>query len=352
MKTTKRILGLALTLIMIFSVTAFAAEQNIVEIATGSDDFTILVSALQKADLVETLEGEGPFTVFAPSNAAFEKLLAELEISAEDLLAHPQLSEVLTYHVVSGKVMSTDLTEGMEAETVNGEKLKVDLTNGVKINDASVVTADLEATNGVVHVVDTVLVPSNFKLVGEEISAEMPKTVVDIALSNDDFSILVSALQKANLVETLQGEGPFTVFAPSNQAFENLLKALDISASDLLNQPDLSKVLLQHVVSEKVMSSDLTDGMEAETLNGEMIKFDLTSGVMVSGSTVTTADLEAENGVVHVIDKILVPDNFKLQEVEEDTTIPKTGLNDLTPFIGLSIIVLASAFLLKRKIYG
>lgn len=361
MKKSKRIIGIMLALALMVGVPAFAAEQDIIEIASGSEDFSILVAALQKANLVEALQGEGPFTVFAPNNAAFEKLLGELNITADDLLAHPQLGEVLLYHVVAGKVMSTDLSDGLEANTLKDQAIKVDLKDGVKINKSNVITADLEATNGVIHVIDTVLVPSDFKLeqeavveeaVAEPAAEEMPATVVDIALSNDDFSILVAALQKADLVGALQADGPFTVFAPTNAAFEELLGALNISASDLLNQPDLAKVLLYHVVSGKVMSTDLTDGLEAATLNGEMVKFDLSSGVKVSGSTVTAADLEAGNGVVHVIDKVLVPADFTLQTVEEDTEMPKTGINELAPIIGISAIVLAAAFLLKRRIYG
>lgn len=351
----KKALSILLALVLMIGAPVFAADQDIVEIASGSKDFSVLVAALQKADLVGALQGEGPFTVFAPTDAAFTKLLSELNITAEQLLGHPQLKDVLLYHVLSGKVMSTDLSNGLEAATLKGDKIKVDLTNGVKINSSNVVTADLEASNGVIHVIDTVLIPSDFKLVQESAPAPVastPKTVVDIALSNDDFSILVAALQKSDLVGALQGEGPFTVFAPTNAAFEDLLKALNISASDLLNQPELSKVLLYHVVSGKVMSTDLTNGLEAATLNGEKVKFDLSSGVMVSGSKVTAADLEAGNGVIHVIDKVLVPANFTLQSVQEDTNMPKTGLMDLTPLIGLSMIALAGAFVLKKKIYG
>ena len=350
--TGSMILGFMLAFALVLMVPAFAADQNIVEIASGNEDFSILVAALQEAELVGALEGEGPFTVFAPTNAAFEKLLGELDITADDLLGHPQLKEVLLYHVLSGKVMSTELTDGFEADTLNEQSVKFDLSDGVKVNESNVVTADLEATNGVIHVIDTVLVPSDFVLDADAESDDMPETVVDIALSNDDFSILVAALQKADLVGALQAEGPFTVFAPTNAAFEQLLKDLDISSSDLLNQPDLDKVLLYHVVSGKVMSTDLTNDLEAATLNGEKVKFDLSSGVMVSGSKVVTADLEAGNGVVHVIDKVMVPSNFTLQEVEEDTTIPETGVNDLMPIIGMSFIILAGAFLIKRKIYG
>lgn len=342
----KKLLSLILVLSIISFVPSFAADQSIVEIAVGNSDFSILVSALQKADLVDALSGEGPFTVFAPTNDAFVKLLGELGITAEQLLNHPQLSEVLLYHVVSGKVMSTDLSNGMKAGTLLGEEIMVDISSGVKINSSNVTAADVEATNGVIHIIDTVLVPSSFKLDAES----LPKTVVDIALSSSDFSMLVSLLQKADLVGALQGEGPFTVFAPTNEAFEKLLSALGISASDLMNQPDLAKVLLYHVVSGKVMSGDLSDGLKAPTLNGEELMFDLKDGVKVNTSSVVAADIESENGVVHVIDSVLVPSNFVYQAVSEDTSVPKTGVSDLTIPLFISIMFLVGSVILKKKI--
>jgi len=267
----KRTMSILMVLVLLMSsMSAFAAEGDLVDVASGIDDFSILVAALQEAELVEALQGEGPFTVFAPTNAAFADLLSNLNITADQLLAHPQLSEVLLYHVVSGKVMSTDLTDGMMAATLQGESLAIDLSNGVKINESMVTSADVEATNGVIHEIDQVLVPDSFVLAAEE-----ELDIVGIALGNEDFSMLVSLLQKADLVSALQGEGPFTVFAPTNQAFEDLLKALDITAAELMAQPDLAKVLLYHVVSGQVMSTDLSDEMMAATLNGQSIEVDL-----------------------------------------------------------------------------
>lgn len=313
------------------------ATEDIVEIASGNEDFTTLVAALQKAELVETLQGDGPFTVFAPTNAAFEKLLTELDITAEELLAQPDLAKVLTFHVVSGAVMSGDLTDGLTADTVNGEQLTFDLSDGVMVNNATVVTPDLEATNGVIHVIDTVLVPEDFELQEVDVAPEeeaAAEDIVGIALGNPDFSILVSALQKAGLVETLQGEGPFTVFAPTNAAFEKLLGALDITAEELLAQPDLAKVLTYHVISGKVMAADLTDGQKAATVNGEEVTFDLSGDPMVNDSKITATDIEATNGVVHVIDTVLVPSNFTLQEVDmTEDTVAKTGIESNTLLI-------------------
>jgi transforming growth factor-beta-induced protein len=310
MKQTRKVfLSILMGLVLLVSVPVYAQEQSIVDIAAGSEDFSILVAALQQANLVEALQGEGPFTVFAPTNEAFTKLLGELQITADDLLNHPQLADVLLYHVVSGKILSTDLQDGAMPETLGGQTVKVDLKDGAKINESKVVTADIEATNGVIHVIDTVLVPETFTLTP---AAELPATVVDIALSSPDFSILVAAVQQAGLVEALQGEGPFTVFAPTNAAFEKLLGVLSISAEDLLNNPQLADVLLYHVVAGKVLSTDLQNGMEADTLGGQKIAIDLTDGVRINESSVTAADLEAGNGVVHVIDTVLVPETFTL----------------------------------------
>lgn len=173
-------------------------------------------------------------------------------------------------------------------------------------------------------------------------AAEEPTDdIVEIALSNDDFSILVSALQKAELVETLQGDGPFTVFAPTNAAFEKLLGELGVTAEELLAQPDLAKVLTYHVVPGKVMAADLKDGMMAETVNGEEVKFDLSGDPMVNESMITDTDIEATNGVVHVIDTVLVPSNFKLQAVDmEEDTVAKTGVESNTTII-IAIMITA-----------
>lgn len=181
------------------------------------------------------------------------------------------------------------------------------------------------------------------------------QSIVDIAVGNEDFSILVAALQKADLVGALQGEGPFTVFAPTNEAFIKLLNGLGISAEDLLSQPDLAKVLLYHVVSGKVMSTDLSDGLKAPSLNGEELVFDLKSGVKVSGSTVAAADIEASNGVIHVIDSVMIPANFVYQPMMEvETTsapvLPATGsAGQLTPMIGLGIMALGGLLISRKK---
>lgn len=147
-------------------------EVDIVDTAIAADDFETLVAAVQAADLVDALKGEGPFTVFAPTDEAFANLLAELGITAEELLQSDDLADILLYHVVEGKVMSTDLEDGMEATTLNGQKVTISL-NPVQVNSANVVTADIEASNGVIHVIDAVLLPTGEEAPAEE-AAETP----------------------------------------------------------------------------------------------------------------------------------------------------------------------------------
>lgn len=329
----KKILGLIIALLLVTMLPVAAApDKDIVETAIDDGRFTVLVEALQAADLVDTLQGEGPFTVFAPTDDAFTALLGDLGITKAELLANKRLTQVLLYHVLGSDVKSTDLTDGMMAETVLGEEVEVSITGtDVMINESNVIIADIATTNGTIHAIDKVLVPAAFSIEFD--------TVVDVALSDDNFSILVQALTKANLVSTLQGDGPFTVFAPTNAAFEALLASLNITAAQLLDHPDLAKVLLYHVVSGKVMSTDITDGLEAETLNaGQKLTFTLGS-VMINGDVnVTTADLEALNGVVHVIDAVLVPANFALDSTEvEDLPNTNDAVNAGWAFLVLTL---------------
>jgi uncharacterized surface protein with fasciclin (FAS1) repeats len=170
----KKMLAMVLVaLLMMFPLQVLGADKNIVQTAVDNGSFTTLVAALQKAELDAALAGPGPFTVFAPTDAAFTKLLTELNISATDLLNHPQLKDVLLYHVVSGKVMSTNLSEGLQASTLNGEKVTFSLQNGATVNKSKITAVDIEATNGVIHVIDTVLVPASFKLNAQ---VPIPKT--------------------------------------------------------------------------------------------------------------------------------------------------------------------------------
>lgn len=341
----KKLTAMIIALVFLFNVIPVAAAptQNIVEIASGDPNFSVLVEAVVAAGLDDELSGPGPLTVFAPTNAAFTALLADLGVSKAELLAHPDLADVLLYHVLSGKVMSTDLIDDQQVTTLQGEKVVIDLTPTTPtVNDAEITAVDIEATNGVIHVIDKVLVPASF--------GAPENNIVDIALSNPDFSILVAALQKANLVGALQGTGPFTVFAPTNAAFTALLTQLGITAEELLAQPDLGKVLLHHVVAGKVMSTDLTNGMEAMTLNNDKLTFTLDTdppSASVNGAAITAVDIEASNGVIHVISSVMVPSNFTLQEVDDEEDIPETGDNQL--YIIAGFLVAGTALLLTSR---
>ncbi len=293
-----------------------AAEVGtIVDVAVANGSFTTLVAAVQAAGLVDTLSGDGPFTVFAPTDEAFAAALGDLGLSAEDLLADTDLlTTILTYHVVSGEVLSTDLSDGMSAATLQGEEVAIDLSDGVKVNGANVVIADVDASNGVIHAIDYVLLPPSLGLGGDAMEddameeADEVGTIVDVAASNDTFSTLVAALQAADLVDTLNGDGPFTVFAPTDEAFAAALDSLGLTAEELLGNTELlTSVLTYHVLAGEVLSTDISDGMTAATLNGAEITIDLSDGVKINDATVIAADVEASNGVIHAIDAVLLP---------------------------------------------
>lgn len=263
--------------------------NTVVDVLTSDagERFTVLATALQAQNLVTTLSGDGPFTVFAPTNAAFEAL----GMTEEELLALDNLADILTYHVVSGNVMSSALSNGQRAQTLQGTPITVSIDGStVMIDDATVTAADVTADNGVIHIIDKVIMPSN--------------TVVDVAFNDagERFTTLYTALASKGLLPTLCGAGPFTVFAPTNAAFE----ALGMTPEQLLAMDNLDEILQYHVLSGEVMSSQLTNGQTAATLQGSDVTVTIDgSTVMINDATVTAPDLNANNGVVHVIDQVL-----------------------------------------------
>ena len=271
---------------------------TVVDVIVNSEDHTLLEAAVIEADLVDALSGDGPFTVFAPNDAAVVALTEALEITAEDLLALPNLGEILQYHVVGAAAFSTDLTDGQMIETLLGEDVTVSISQaGVMINNAMVTVADIAADNGVVHVIDAVLLPP-----------PPPNTVVDVIVNSEDHTLLEAAVIQAGLVDALSGEGPFTVFAPNDAAVVALTEALEITAEELLALPNLGEILQYHVVGAAAYAADLSDGQMIETLLGEDVTVSITAeGVMINNAMVTTADIAADNGVVHVIDAVLLP---------------------------------------------
>ena len=307
--------------------------KNIVELAIATDDLSILVDALVAANagLVETLSGEGPFTVFAPTNEAFVGLL---NILGDDYNALSDfdtqeeidlLVKILTYHVVAGtEAFKADLSDGQSIPTVNGASVGISLKNNTvhvvdaTADNATVVIEDVDASNGVVHVINKVLLPQEAV---DFVAAMQTPNIVELAQSVDDLSLLVDALIQADagLVEVLSGEGPFTVFAPTNKAFEDLLHALGSNYNSLedfdtpAEKELLAKILTYHVVAgAAVASGDLSNHQEFTTLQGESIFAILNHGVFIRDKThvdarVTGADNVASNGIVHVINKVLLP---------------------------------------------
>ena len=284
-------------------------NEDIVALAAGDADLSTLVVAVKHAGLVSALEGKGPFTVFAPTNEAFAKLPA----AALKELLQPQnvgkLKAVLTYHVVSGSVHAKDLRDGEMVTTLEGQKLRVTINRGgVFIDGAKVTTADVDASNGVVHIIDSVLLPPKKTASLENFMAPEKKDIVALAAGDADLSTLVVAVKHAGLVSALEGKGPFTVFAPTNEAFAKLPAAALKELLQPQNVGKLKAVLTYHVVSGSVHAKDLRDGEMVTTLEGQKLRVTINrGGVFIDGAKVTTADVDASNGVVHIIDSVLLP---------------------------------------------
>lgn len=286
------------------------STPNIVELAQATDDLSILVEAVLHADLATALSGSGPYTVFAPTNAAFQATLSALGVSSVTDIPSADLAQILLYHVIEGDVRSTDLSDTY-VSTLNTQgpgganvSLQVQVTGGVQFGgtaspaDASLL--DVVASNGVVHVIDAVM---------------LPKNVVELASDNANYSTLVLALGATSVdyVSTLSGEGPFTIFAPINDAFPGLLD-LDPAWNSLTDIPaaTVDAVLQYHVISgANVQSGDLTAG-PVETFGGNEITISLSSGAQIETTSGQTVDIiitnvQGTNGVIHAIDAVLVP---------------------------------------------
>ena len=276
--------------------------ETVVDVAIDGG-FTSLFAALTKAELLPVLSNPlGTFTVFAPTNSAIDSLVSALGITLNDLLNSPILANVLKYHVLVNEVASTQITNGaivQPVSTTNTLKLTKTTTGSVYVNQAKVTTADLPAYNGIVHVLDAVVLPF--------------ETVVDVAIDYN-FTTLTSAVAKAELLPVLTNPfAEFTVFAPTNTAFDNLAIALNTDLNGILALPNLADVLTYHVVAGTVLSTDLVAGPVA-TVNGQNVTISLTGGVKVNDANVTTPNVTSQNGVVHVIDKVLLPSSSSIQE--------------------------------------
>lgn len=278
-------------------------ERNIVELAQYTPELSILVEAVVAAGLAPTLS-TGSLTVFAPTNAAFAALLAELGLTKEALLANkPLLTAVLTYHVLGSRVVRADVPLGKAITPVSGGFFKIESANGLKITDGrnrvtTITSTDIQASNGVVHLVDRVLLPAD-------------KDIVATAMAVPDFSILVEAVAAAGLVATLKGPGPFTLFAPTNAAFAALLAELGLAKEALLADTALlTRVLTYHVVPARVLKAEVPVNTAIATVKGQ--GFTVNPSLVITDQSLRTSrivatDVFASNGVVHTVDRVLLP---------------------------------------------
>lgn len=321
MKTLKKIIPILIIALLLFQSCkdddtddVIIPETNtIVDIAVASDNLTSLVAALQNANLVTTLTGDGPFTVLAPTNDAFAAFLTSNGFSSLDDVPVDILTNILLNHVVSGSIASTDLSTGyantLATSSASGTvmSLYIDISNGVKFNGvSSVSTADIFADNGIVHVVDAVIgLPS----------------VVTFAVADPTFSTLVAALTRDDLTTDFVGvlstatgtsPAPFTVFAPTNDAFGSLLSELSIAGLADIDEPTLDAVLKNHVVAGlNVFDTDLTDNMTVPTLGGD-ITANVTGGATLTDNSgriidIIATNVQADNGVIHAINRVILP---------------------------------------------
>jgi uncharacterized surface protein with fasciclin (FAS1) repeats len=276
-------------------------------IAEDNPDLSDLFAALNAAELVGTLSGDGPFTVFAPNNSAFDALPNNGAALTYLLNSKEILTKVLEYHVASGNFSSGNLTTGQKIPMLAGGDVTVDITGGtVKINSATVIKPDVEASNGVIHIIDQVLLPSDVNFTSP--------TIPELASSDTDLSTLVIAVGAANLGDKLAQLSPLTVFAPTNEAFTALNASCECLEALLKDQTALASVLEYHVLDQELTAAQLVSGgtESIKTLGGSDVNITISDGkVMINGdTTVTTPDLYAVNGVVHVIDQVLLPPGF------------------------------------------
>ena len=287
--------------------------STVVNLAVDSADLTSLVAALDRANLVSALNGEGPFTVLAPTNDAFAAFLSANNFNSLEDVPVDILTKVLLNHVISGSLISTDLSTGYantlatSAASQTPLSIYVDTSNGVRFNGVSSVSAaDILAVNGVIHKVDAVIGLPN---------------IVTFATADPNFSTLVSALTRSDLTTDFVGvlstdaataPAPFTVFAPINDAFNRLLIELNLASLSEIDEPTLDVVLKYHVVGgANVLDSNLTDNLTVSTLSGD-ITADISGGARLTDSSGRVSDIiatnvQANNGVIHAINNVILP---------------------------------------------
>ena len=274
--------------------------KDVVDTAIESIQLKTLIAAVQAAHLVDTLKGDGPFTVFAPTNAAFAKLPEGTLASLLKPENKKQLQAILTYHVVKGKIMSSDLLKHAEARSLQGGNIDI----AMRVNNARIVKADIACHNGVIHVIDSVILPDNTLSLSDN-------NIVQTAVKAGQFNTLAAALHAAGLVDTLQGSSSFTVFAPTDEAFAKLPEGTVANLLKPENKEQLQEILKYHVVGQRLSSSQVTQTASLPSLTGQSILVDSSAqGVHVNQAKIVKADIQASNGVIHVIDQVILTNDI------------------------------------------
>lgn len=289
-------------------------KSDIVNTAVKAGSFKTLAAALESADLAEALKGKGPFTVFAPNDEAFAKLPKGTVESLLKPESKGALIDILKYHVVAGAVRSGQVVKISNATTLNGQRVEIAAKNGVvTIDGAKVVTVDIECSNGIIHVIDSVILPSS-------------KNIAATASQAGQFKTLLAAAKAAKLVDALSGDKPLTVFAPTDEAFARLPNGTVESLLKPENREQLKQILLYHVVEGRVYSEQALKQDEAETLEGASLQISSRKGgAFINESKLTALDVEASNGVIHVIDRVLMPPKSKkVSQADTQKTIEHT----------------------------
>lgn len=272
-------------------------KSDIVDTAVAAGQFKTLAVALKATGLDKALKGKGPFTVFAPTDEAFSKVPKKTMAMLLKPENKKKLAAILKYHVVSGSVMSKKVVTLKNATTLKGSSVAVKFDKKkktVSIDNAKVVKADIACSNGVIHVIDKVILPR--------------PDIVDTAVKAGSFKTLAAAAKAAGLLKALKGDGPFTVFAPTDEAFAKLPEGTVASLLKPENKDKLAAVLKYHVVAGNVLAADVVKLKKAKTLQGSEVSIKVDDGkVMLDGANVVKTDVLAGNGVIHVIDSVILP---------------------------------------------
>jgi transforming growth factor-beta-induced protein len=270
---------------------------TIVDVAVSAGSFKTLVAAVKAAGLVEALSGEGPFTVFAPTDEAFAKLGDDTIATLLKPENKAKLVEILTYHVVPGMLPAAKVVGAKSLTSLAGPSIAIEAGDGgVTVAGSGVIKTDVFAGNGVIHVIDTVMLPP------------AQPTIVELAAKAGTFNTLLAAAKAAGLVDALNGDGPLTVFAPTDEAFAKLPKGTVETLLKPENKAKLAAILTFHVVPGRVEARAAITAGKAKTLQGQEVEFAIVDGrVTVNGANVIGSDLSAKNGVVHVLDAVILP---------------------------------------------